>query len=82
MTKDWFSVAMLSAEAQQVVWLRWMKLAAGGAAARTEANLMVSEKVAAAGAAALLLGRGGKPASVIGVYRRKVRANARRLLKA
>ncbi len=82
MTREWFSLAMLSAEAQQVMWLRWMKLTAGGAAAQTEANLMVSEKIAAAGDAALRLAGGGSTASVVASYRRKVRANARRLLKA
>ncbi len=35
---------MLAAESQQVIWLRTMRLAAGGAKAKSEARRMVQEK--------------------------------------
>lgn len=70
---------MLTLEAQQVIGMRMMKLSAGGAAAQVEAERMVSEKVAAAGEAMMLLASGGSSAGVLAGYRRKVRANARRL---
>lgn len=79
MLKSWIALAALSVEAQQVIWLRSLKLAAGGAAAQTEAGLMVSEKFAAATDAALRLARGGSPDSLVRAYRRRVRANAKRL---
>ncbi|MGO4407929.1 hypothetical protein AB4Z10_27165 [Bosea sp. RAF48] len=44
---------MLAFEAQQAVWLRSMKIAAGGRAAERESRLMVSEKVSTAQAAVL-----------------------------
>lgn len=65
-----------------------MKLAAGGPAAKAEAELMVSEKMAAAvalQALALTGGLGFNPQGAalkaVAHYRRKVRANERRLLK-
>ena len=48
-------------------------------AAQAEAMRMVTEKVAAAGEAAMMLASGGSGAGVVAGYRRKVRANARRL---
>ena len=79
---------MLGAEAATVMALRSMKIAAGGPAAETEAKRMVSEKVEAAQALQLkaMTGALGFTApSVVGQsikhYRRKVRANRRRLAK-
>jgi hypothetical protein len=79
----------LGAEAQGVIALRLMKFAAGGTAAATEAQLMVSEKLHAAAETqtqvltSLLTGRGHlAPARAVAGYRRKVRANRRRLAKA
>jgi hypothetical protein len=79
----------LGAEAQGVVALRMMKFAAGGPAAAAEAQLMVSEKLRAAAETqtqvmtSLLTGRGHlAPARAVAGYRRKVRANRRRLVKA
>ena len=79
----------LVTEANTVVALRMMKIAGGGASAAAEAQLMVSEKIQAAlevqgqlavgamtGAAAYVV-----PSKAIALYRRKVRANRRRLLK-
>ena len=75
-------------EAQQVIGLRLAKIARGGAAAEAEARQMVDEKVATAlqvqQAALLSLmtgGAAGIPAATAAAYRRKVRANRRRLLK-
>jgi hypothetical protein len=73
---------MLALESQQVIGMRLMMLSAGGSAAQVEAQRMVSEKFMAAGEAALLVATGGSTAGVVAGYRRKVRANARRLSRA
>jgi hypothetical protein len=77
--KPWFNLAMLAAESQQVVWLRLLKLSAGGPSAQHEARLMASEKIVAATQAAGRLMLGDTADRVVSGYRRKVRANARRL---
>lgn len=85
----YFRVAQDSFEAFSVISLRCMRLAAGGALAQREATRMVTEKVAAgvaaqtAAATALMTGRGPKAAAKAaqGVYRRKVKANRRRLTR-
>jgi hypothetical protein len=72
-----------------VMAMRTMRLAAGGALAQREAQRMVAEKAAAmveaqmSAATAMLLGRGIDSAtkSASTVYRRKVRANRRRLAR-
>lgn len=76
----------LGVEAQTVVALRMMKLAAGGAAANAEAQRMVTEKIEAAMtaqahlASGVLAGTGAEGARrAMAHYRRKVRANRRRL---
>jgi len=74
-------MAMLAAESQQVIALRMMKLLSGGAAAQTEMELMTSEKVTAMNEAGAKLMAGGTPDSVVSDYRRKVRANIKRLTK-
>lgn len=79
MQKTWFNFAMLGMEAQQVMWLRCMKLAAGGAAGQREASLMVTEKAEAAVNAYMQLLTGASSAKVLRGYRTKVRANKRRL---
>jgi len=80
--------AILSAEAQTVIGLRMMKIAAGGVGANAEMQRMVTEKIAAAGAlqveAATRMMTGQAPMSAgktLAHYRRKVRANRRRLSK-
>jgi len=80
-TIPWFDLAMLGLEAQQVVWLRLMKLSAGGPDANRESVTMVSEKMTASIEAGRALMLGGSPKSVVQGYRRKVRSNARRLSK-
>lgn len=79
----------LGTEANTVVALRMMKIAGGGAGAATEAQLMVSEKIQAAIEAQSQLAVGAMtgaaayvgPSKAVALYRRKVRANRRRLLK-
>jgi hypothetical protein len=73
-------------EAQQVVALRLAKLARGGASATNEASRMGLEKIVTAveaqqvAATALLTGKAAQiPARTVALYRRKVRANRRRL---
>jgi hypothetical protein len=81
MFRSWISLMMLAAESQQVIWLRTMRLAAGGSKAQSEASRMTTEKVMTAGieGGRLLLGASGD--SVVRRYRRKVKANSRRLAK-
>jgi hypothetical protein len=73
--------SMLAMESQQVIGLRLMKLALGGSAASREANRMVTEKVVAFGEAAAKVATGATTHAVVKGYRRKVRANRRRLTK-
>jgi hypothetical protein len=87
---DWFglsvSAARLSIESQAVIGLRLMRLAAGGAHAEAEAVRMFSEKAAAMVEAQFDLARGlmtGRahlgPKRTLALYRKRVRANRRRL---
>jgi hypothetical protein len=73
-------------EAQQVIGLRLAKLMSGGAPAAAEMNRMVSEKVNAAleaqhvAAKSMMTGNAAQtPSRTVAVYRRKMRANRRRL---
>jgi hypothetical protein len=84
-----FQGAMLAFEAQQVIGLRLAKIAVGGPEVRHEAALMVSEKLvtlAESGQLLMQAALGGKEdfgaAEVMQLYRRKVRANRRRLSHA
>lgn len=79
MFPSFFNLAMLTMEAQQVIWLRTMKLAAGGTAAQREATRMVSEKMAAGMKASAQIATGASADKVIRGYRSKTRANLRRL---
>ena len=81
MFRSWYNMAMLAAESQQVIWLRGLKLAAGGPKAREEAQLMVAEKMAAASQEAGRLFLGASADRVVSSYRKTVRANVRRLTK-
>ena len=82
MMKIFFELSMLALESQQVMWLRAMKLSAGGIAGDREAKLMVSEKLAAAQQAAAKSMLGAAPIGIVRGYRRKVRANVRRLSRS
>lgn len=81
MLKNWANLFRLSAEAQQVIWLRTMKLAAGGPKADREAKLMVKEKIDVAQKETLKLMMGGSPEAMVRNYRRKVKSNRKRLSK-
>lgn len=74
-------LAMLGVEAQMVIGQRMTMFMLGGPRARREAQLMVTEKVKAAGEAAVTIALGGTPRKVVRGYRRKVQANYRRLGK-
>lgn len=87
---DWMKIGldswMLGMEASTVIGLRLTKLAAGGPAATSEAQRMVAEKMQAAWElqVAAATGRLGstphaQASKTLRHYRRKVRANARRL---
>ena len=78
----------LGAESGGVVALRMMKMATGGPAAAAEGELMVAEKLQAAAeiqtqmwTSALTGSSHLDPARAVAHYRRKVRANRRRLMK-
>jgi len=88
MMLGWQSAA-LALEAQEVIALRLAMLAAGGPKAQSEAVRMVSEKMLAATESQMLMlralgrnrvERGAR--SVVGLYRRRVKANRRRLRKS
>jgi hypothetical protein len=69
---------MLAAEAQAVIWTR-LSQAAMGRGSSAENLLMVTEKITAFTEAAAVIAAGGSAHKVIKGYRRKVRANAKRL---
>jgi hypothetical protein len=89
----WATLAMQTAvtgfEAQSVIALRFMRFAAGGTLAKSEASRMITEKVLALGeaqsAATLATIKGDKghrvATKVLRVYKRRVRKNRRRLTK-
>lgn len=85
----WIEAMRFGADSQRVIALRLMRLASGGPLAATEAQQMVSEKIAAFGEAqgvlltALLTGTSLEAAAAKAYvpYRRRVRANSRRLAR-
>ncbi|MBN9458179.1 MAG: hypothetical protein J0I54_16220 [Bosea sp.] len=79
MLKLFWEMSMLAFEAQQAIWLRTMKIAMGGPGAKREADLMVKEKILAARTAGVKAASGNGPVGIVRGYRRKVRANVRRL---
>jgi len=93
MWSNWFAVssqtAMLALEAQSVIALRLMRVAAGGASAQSEMTRMVTENVHALGEAQTaavvgsVTGRSSRQIAkkVVGVYKKRVRANRRRLTR-
>jgi hypothetical protein len=84
---DWIDAATLGFEAQGVIAMRLMKIAAGGPAADAECELMFAEKFAAVAAAqttvATALAGGSSLQDAVGMalapIRREVRANHVRL---
>jgi hypothetical protein len=85
MLGSWFVLTMegtrLAIEAQQVIALRLMKIAAGGAGAQREVARMMTEKAVAATEAAATLATGGSRRKVVRRYRPHIRKNKRRLSK-
>jgi len=91
---SWLSIAYdsvrIGLEAQGVIASRMMRIAAGGALAETEVLGMVTEKSAAFVEAQMMaaraLARGGKSSGAarkaLGVYRKRVRKNRRRLSRS
>ena len=86
---SYFQLAQATLDANAVVAMRLMRLASGGAVAQREAQRMVTEKCLAlaqaqtTSAAKMMAGAGvaGATKSASDVYRRKVRANRRRLAR-
>lgn len=83
-----FDLWSLGLEASSVIAMRTMMMASGGAAAETEVRRMVSEKIASGMALQALAMSGGlgntlesATTKTLAHYRRKVRANQRRLTK-
>ncbi len=72
-------LTMLGLEAQQVIWLRALRLAEGGAAAEAEAVRMMEEKLAAGTALGAAMANGASPDALVREMRRRVRANIKRL---
>lgn len=84
-----FDMMSLGMEASSVVALRMLRLGAGGPSAAAESERMVSEKIRAAAelqtkawVAAMTGTAPPSPRAAVAHYRRKVRANRRRLSKA
>lgn len=77
----WLNLTLLGMEAQRVIWLRMVKLAAGGPKAKREAQRMVWEKMFAGANAAAQMALGANADKIVRGYRKKVRANRRRLSK-
>jgi hypothetical protein len=91
---DWFELSVqatgLAWEAQNVIALRFMRVAAVGDRGHSEAHRMITEKFTAAaeaeaaGAAAAFAGGDGHRVTkkVMGVVKKRVRGNARRLRRS
>jgi hypothetical protein len=83
MFRTWLALtadgARLAMEAQQVIGLRALRIAAGGALAQAEFTRMVTEKAFASAEAATTVAMGGSTRKVVRRYRARVKANARRL---
>lgn len=82
MFPSWFRLTvettMLGLEAQTVIWTRMTQIALGQGSP-AENLRMVTEKIAAFGEAATIIATGGTAHRVVKGYRRKVRANIKRL---
>ena len=72
---------MLALESNRVIAQRMLKLMRGGKGARREAELMVSEKIAAAFEASASLMAGASSDDIVRRYREHVAANSKRLGK-
>ena len=83
MFKTWFALTAdgvrLAIEAQQVIGLRVLRIAAGGATAQAEITRMMTEKAFASAEAVTTVAMGGSARKVMRRYRTRVKANVRRL---
>ncbi|UCI10504.1 hypothetical protein [Mesorhizobium sp. B1-1-8] len=75
----WLNLCLSALEAQQVMWLRALRIAGGGKAAEREAIRMVREKIEAAECAGVMLAKGSPASKVARLYRKKISANRKRL---
>jgi hypothetical protein len=79
---SWMKLAMetnrLAVESQMVIWTRVSQIALGRGTP-AESLLMVTEKVAAFAEASATMAAGGSAHKVVKGYRKRVRANVRRL---
>ncbi|MEI9406877.1 hypothetical protein [Mesorhizobium argentiipisi] len=82
MFNPWVDLSLSILEAQQVIWLRGMRVASGGKAAEREAKLMISEKIEAAGRATVMLAMGASADKLASYYGGKIRANRKRLSRS
>ena len=82
MINPWYTTVMLATECCNVIGLRMIKLSLGGQGALDEAQLMLSEKVAASWEAGAALLNGGNAFGMVDRYREHVAANAARLVAA
>jgi hypothetical protein len=73
----WLPSMML--DAGVVIGKRLRRISKGGKVAARESRRMVTEKMLAAAEAGFILGTGGSVTKVMKNYRKRVRANARRL---
>ena len=71
-------MVLLAMEAQTVIGIRLWQIAMGRGTA-AEARLMVTEKMLAFVEAAATVATGGSPHNVVSGYRKRVRANVKRL---
>ena len=69
---------LLALESQSVIWTRMSQIALGRGTP-AENLLMLTEKVSAFAEATALVAAGGSAHAVVKGYRKKVRANAKRL---
>jgi hypothetical protein len=77
-----WSLILLALESNRVIALRSAKLMLGGKEAQREVELMVREKLDAALEAGASVMGGASGPQIIRQYRRRVRANAKRLSKS
>ena len=68
-------------DAYQVIWLQSLSVAGGGSKAKREAKFIVEEKITTAQEETMKLIMGGSPNAMVKNYRRKLKANKRRLSK-
>lgn len=75
----WYSVAMLTVEASNVIGLRCRTVLQGGARSIDEMQLMCAEKQQAYSEACIALSNGASANAIVELFRTKVAANQLRL---